>query len=111
MQPLPAVDVSPLQLPLAGAEGEVLLQQLIGTRQLFDFLGAFTPDTATPVLRVLWQLVCYGEQPYAAYQQAVEYYRSTTRSGTLCTTDSFTTYANLQWMTALCSSGTEAARY
>ncbi|KAG2433534.1 hypothetical protein HYH02_012652 [Chlamydomonas schloesseri] len=79
-QPLPAVDVSPLQLPLASAEGELLLQQLLATRQLFDFLGAFTPDTATPVLRVLWQLVCYGEQPYAAYQQAVEYYRSTPRS-------------------------------
>ncbi|KAG2442305.1 hypothetical protein HXX76_002391 [Chlamydomonas incerta] len=79
-QPVPVVDVGPLQLPLAGADGEVLLQQLIGTRQLFDFLGAFTPDTATPALRVLWQLVCHGAQPYAAYQQALDYYRSTPRS-------------------------------
>ncbi|GLC38026.1 hypothetical protein PLESTF_001435900 [Pleodorina starrii] len=75
-QPLPAVDLSPLGLPdsLSHSEAMALLQQLLVTRQLWGYVGVTDGQSASPVLRVLFDVVAYGENPYNSYQQLVRYY-------------------------------------
>ncbi|GIL86983.1 hypothetical protein Vretifemale_15172, partial [Volvox reticuliferus] len=80
-QPLPAVDLSPLGLPqsLSREEALALLQQLMITRQLFVHVGAFDGHSAGPILKVLFDIVAFGENPFSAYQQLMRYYNEANR--------------------------------
>ncbi|GLI69201.1 hypothetical protein VaNZ11_013773 [Volvox africanus] len=80
-QPLPVVDLSPLGLPVSISRGEALamLQQLMITGQLFAYVGAFDGQSAGPVLKVLFHIVAFDENPFSAYQQLMRYYNEADR--------------------------------
>lgn len=107
-QVLPAVDLSPLgladltedaatasqsatqQQECMEQEQWLLLQPLLATGQLFSYLGVeLGPgpggqaggEDAGPALRVLFELVAYGDQPLLPYQQAMLYYKQAAALG------------------------------
>ncbi len=108
LQVLPPIDLSPLGLAdlaedAASAsqsatqqqdskqqEQWLLLQPLLATGQLFSYLGVeLGPgpggqaggEDAGPALRVLFELVSYGDQPLLPYQQAISHYKQAAALG------------------------------
>ncbi|EFJ41702.1 hypothetical protein VOLCADRAFT_121614 [Volvox carteri f. nagariensis] len=58
-----------------------LMNELIVTRQLFAHAGAFDGASASPILKTLFSIVTYGENPHSASQQLVRYYNAADVAG------------------------------
>ncbi|KAG2498265.1 hypothetical protein HYH03_004014 [Edaphochlamys debaryana] len=79
-QALVDVDLSPLDLPGPSGDARAVLEELLASRMLMDYTGAYdSPRAAAAVLRVLFQVVSFDDQPFSALQALLEHYGRASR--------------------------------